>query len=66
MKKILIGNCVYLPIIDTNKYVASSISGDVYLNEIYTLEEIQDKWKDWSGLVYVDNLHELTKAWGTR
>lgn len=65
MKKILIGNCVYLPIIDTNKYVASSISGEVYLNEIYTLQEIEDKWKG-RDLKYVDNLHELTKAWGTR
>jgi len=67
MKKILIANLVYLPIVNTNKYVAGDISGNIYLNEIYTLDEIRDKHKTSTNKLHeLDNLHELTKAWGTR
>lgn len=67
MKLILIGNCVYLPIIDTNKYVAGDISGNVYFNQIYTLEEIKEYHKEsTSELKEVKHLHELTKTWGSR
>jgi hypothetical protein len=52
MTTLLIGNCIYLPIDkDWNdkseqKYVAGDMNGNIYLSQIYTKKEIEEKHKD--------------------
>lgn len=52
MKTLLIGNCIYLPIdkdIDDKskrKYIAGDMNGNIYMNQIYTIEEIEEKHKN--------------------
>lgn len=43
MKTFVIGNVIYLPIEDSNKYIKGSINGTLFINEIYTEEEIREK-----------------------
>jgi len=52
MTTLLIGNCIYLPI-DKNwddkcqqKYVAGDMNGNIYLGQIYTRDEIDEKHKN--------------------
>jgi hypothetical protein len=46
MKKIIIGNTIYLPIAETNKYVQGNIDGTIFFYSIYTLDEIKEKHKN--------------------
>jgi hypothetical protein len=46
MKKIIIGNTIYLPIAETNKYVQGHIDGHIFFYSIHTLDEIKEKHKD--------------------
>jgi len=68
MKLLLIANCIYLPFnLPNSKYVSGSISGNIFLNEIYTIEEIKEKHKDSNyPLIECDDLHDLCKKWGTK
>ena len=71
MKCFLIANCIYLPIETVNKfkqkYIAGSISGGLFPEQILTEEEIKEYHKDSSyPLIEVSNLHELTEKWGKR
>lgn len=50
MKIFLIHNAVYLPISQmgdksSQKYLGSSISGDVFMDQIYTEEELRTKYR---------------------
>ena len=52
MITLLIGNCIYLPIDkywddkSKQKYVYGDMNGNIYLSQILTREEIEDKHKD--------------------
>ena len=67
MKIYMIYNCVYFPFENSSmkntKYVAGSISGELFLNDIYSEQEILDKYPD---IKAYSNLHEVCKAWGNR
>jgi len=54
MKRLLIINIIDLPIANTNKYIKDIITGLLYINEIYTLEEIKEIHKD-----NLNRLHEV-------
>ena len=68
MKLILIGNCIYIPILNSNKYQAGSISG-VMFTSTYTLDEIKERHStavSLGGLKECNDLHDLCKQWGTK
>lgn len=52
MTTLLIGNCIYLPIDKTwndkseQKYVSGDMNGNIYLSQIYTKKEIEEKHKE--------------------
>ena len=52
MKTFLIGNCIYLPIDkdyndkSSQKFIAGDMNGNIFLNEILTLDEIKEKHKE--------------------
>lgn len=72
MKIFLIANCIYLPIETVSgackqKYIAGSITGNLFPEQIFTEEEIIEEHKGSTyPLVTVENLHELTEKWGKR
>lgn len=67
MNKLLIANWVYLPIIGTNKYIGGSISGDVFIDVILTLEEIIEKHKESTYTLHeCEHLHDICNKWGVR
>lgn len=55
---LVIANCLYLPILDSNKYIKASTSGFLIIKEIYTLEEIKEKHKG-STLYPLEEYEEL-------
>jgi hypothetical protein len=65
MKSYLIGNCIYLPFTNSNgkntKYVAGSVSGCLFLNDIYTEEELKAKWGN--ELKEFDSLTDIKEVW---
>jgi hypothetical protein len=69
--KHLIHNTVYLPI-DTNrdgieqKYVACDISGNIYMDQIYSKSELLTMYKDNPKFYSCNNLVDITKTWSTR
>lgn len=67
MKKYLIGNIVFYPFQNNNlsntKYVKGSISGELFLNDIYSKEELL---KEFPNAKPCDNLHDVCKTWGSR
>ena len=67
MKIFFIGNCIYLPFDNSDmkntKYVSGSITGDLFLNDIYSEQEIRDRHPE---IKTANNLHDLCKQWGNR
>lgn len=69
MRKIYsIGNVLYLPIMSLDntvqqKWIGASISGEIFINQIYTQNEIYAKFPD---IRNYDDLHDVIAAWGTK
>lgn len=67
MKIFTVGNLVFYPFENNDwsktKYVKGSISGDLFLNNIYSEQEIRDEYTD---VKECKNLHEVVKLWGNR
>jgi len=68
MRKIyLVSNIVFFPFEDNSgknvRYVKGSISGDLFLNNIWSEQEILNEYPD---AKICKNLHEVIKTWGNK
>lgn len=65
MKLLLIANTIYLPI-EGNKYMMGSVSGYMFIDKIFTREEINHKHRKSSWpLTECDNLRDLVIKWSS-
>lgn len=66
MDILMFSNLIYIPILNSNKYVSASIGGCILSLETYTKEEIMTKHAKSIDKHECKDFHDMCKKWGNK